>query len=77
MNVIHIFDLAGKKLSEFDRSLPFRPGDPKIVRQVSSKDGFIQMQATFDFITKDARMGLNGNLYLLTFTGIQFTVSRE
>ena len=68
MNVIHIFDLAGKKLSEFDRSLPFRPGDPKIVRQVGSKDGIIQMQATFDFITKDARMGLDGNLYLLTFT---------
>ena len=68
INVIHVFDLEGNKLSEFVRSLPFRPGAPKIVRQVSSKDGAIRMQATFDFITKDAKIGLDGNLYLLTFT---------
>lgn len=67
MNMIHVFDLEGKKISEFDRALPFKPGTPKIVRQIS-KDGIIRMQATFDFITKDARIGPDGNLYLLTFT---------
>jgi DNA-binding beta-propeller fold protein YncE len=67
MNVIHVFDLEGKKLSEFDRSLPFKPGAPKIVKQIS-KDGIVRMMATYDFITKDARIGPEGNLYLLTFT---------
>jgi len=68
MNMIHVFDLEGKKISEFDRALPFKPGTPKLIRQISGKDGIIRMQATFDFITKDARIGLDGNLYLLTFT---------
>ena len=68
MNVIHVFDLEGNKLSEFARALPFKPGEPKLIRQISSKDGAIRMQATFDFITKAARIGLDGNLYLLTFT---------
>jgi len=66
MNVIHIFSLEGKKLSEFDRPLPFRSGDPKIVKQIS-KDGVGFMMATYDFITKGARIGPDGNLYLLTF----------
>lgn len=66
MNVIHIYSLEGKKLGEFDRPLPFRPGDPKIVKQVR-KDGVGFMMATYDFITKDARIGPDGNLYLLTF----------
>ncbi|NOR15253.1 MAG: 6-bladed beta-propeller [Candidatus Aminicenantes bacterium] len=67
MNVIHVFDFEGKKIDEFNRSLPFKPGALKIVRQLS-KDGIIRMQATFDFITQDAKIGLEGNLYLLTFT---------
>jgi DNA-binding beta-propeller fold protein YncE len=74
MNVIHVFSLEGKKLSEFDRSLPFRPGAPKIVRQ-ASKDGATFMMATYDFITKDARMGPDGNLYLLTFA--ESTMERQ
>ena len=68
MNVIHVFDLEGKKISEFDRALPFKPGAPKLIQQISGKDGAIRMQATFDFITKDAKIGFDGNLYLLTFT---------
>jgi len=67
INVIHIFDLAGKKIGQFDRPLPFRPGAPKIIRQ-TSEEGVIRMQATFDFITQDARIDQDGNLYLLTFT---------
>ena len=67
VNVIHVFDLTGKKTGQFDRPLPFRPGAPKIIRQ-TSKEGVIRMQANFDFITQDARIGQNGNLYLLTFT---------
>lgn len=65
-NVIHVYSLEGKKLGEFDRPLPFKPGDPKIVKQGRKGEvGF--MMATFDFITKDARIGPDGNLYLLTF----------
>jgi len=67
VNVIHIFDLAGEKTGQFDRPLPFRPGAPKIIRQ-TNKDGVIQMRATFDFITQDAKIGPDSNLYLLTFT---------
>jgi DNA-binding beta-propeller fold protein YncE len=74
MNVIHIFSLEGKKLGEFDRPLPFKPGDPKIVKQVS-KDGIIRMMATLDFITKDAKIGPDGNLYLLTFA--ESTMDRQ
>jgi DNA-binding beta-propeller fold protein YncE len=68
INVIHIIDLAGKKIGQFDRPLPFRPGVPKIIRQTSGEDGVIRMQATFDFITQDAKIGPDGSLYLLTFT---------
>jgi DNA-binding beta-propeller fold protein YncE len=66
INVIHIFDLAGKKIGQFDRPLPFKPGAPKIIRQ-TSEEGVIRMQATFDFITQDAKIGPDGSLYLLTF----------
>lgn len=68
INLIHIFDLAGKKTGQFDRPLPFKPGAPKIIRQASGEEGVIQMRATFDFITQDARIGPDDNLYLLTFT---------
>jgi hypothetical protein len=60
--------LEGKKIGEFDRPLPFKPGVPRIIRQTSGEDGIIRMQANFDFVTKDARIGPDGNLYLLTFT---------
>jgi len=74
MNVIHIFSLEGRKLGEFDRSLPFRPGAPKIVRQ-TSKDGATFMMTTYDYITRDARIGPEGNLYLLTFA--ESTMERQ
>ena len=67
INVIHIFDLAGKKVGQFARPLPFKPGVPKIIRQ-TTEDGVLRMQATFDFVTEDAKIGPDGNLYLLTFT---------
>jgi len=66
MNVIHVYSLEGKKLGEFDRPLPFRPDDPKIIKQIR-KDGVGFMMATYDFITKAAKIGPDGNLYLLTF----------
>jgi DNA-binding beta-propeller fold protein YncE len=68
MNVIHVFDLNGKKVSEFDRPLPYKPEPPKLIKQSSDKDGIIRMQATMDMITHDAEIGPDGSLYLLTFT---------
>jgi len=68
MNLIHIFDLKGNKLGELIRPLPFDPGDPEIVRQTSQKDSSVGMRANFDFVTKDARFGPDGHLYLLTYT---------
>jgi hypothetical protein len=68
MNLIHIFDLKGNKISEFDRPLPFKPGAPELVRLVNRKDGRLGMRADFDFVTKDARFGPDGYLYLLTYT---------
>jgi DNA-binding beta-propeller fold protein YncE len=67
INVIHVFDWAGKKIGQFDRPLPFKPEAPKIIRQ-TSEEGVIRMQATFDFVTQDAKIGPDGSLYLLTFT---------
>jgi hypothetical protein len=68
MNVIHVFDLDGKKIGQFDRPLPYKPEPPKLVHQSSDKDGIIRMQATMDMVTQDAEIGPDGNLYLLTFT---------
>lgn len=68
MNVIHVFGLDGKKISQFDRPLPFKPETPHIVRQSQSEDGIIRMQATMDMTTRDAEIGPDGNLYLLMFT---------
>ncbi len=68
MNVIHFFGLEGNKIGEFDRPLPYKPEPPKLVHQSSDKDGIIRMQATMDMITQDAKIGPDGNLYLLTFT---------
>lgn len=68
MNVIHVFDLNGKKITEFDRPLPFKPEFPQLVQQSQSKDGIIRMQAKMDVVTHDAEIGPDGNLYLLTFT---------
>ncbi|UCE40895.1 MAG: 6-bladed beta-propeller [Candidatus Aminicenantes bacterium] len=68
MNIIQVFDLNGKKITEFDRSLPFKPKAPQLVQQSQDKDGIIRMQATMDMITQDAEIGPDSNLYLLTYT---------
>lgn len=67
MNLIHVFDLEGNKVAEFNRPLPFKPITPKLLRQESSKDGVVRMQATMDLITRDAEIGPDGHLYLLTY----------
>jgi len=67
MNVIHVFDLSGEKITGFERPLPFRPADPKILQQKQSKEGVVSMSATMDMVTKEAKIGPDGNLYLLTF----------
>jgi len=67
MNVIHVFGLDGEKIGHVDRPLPFKPQDPKILQQKQSKDGAISMSATMDMVTKEAKIGPGGNLYLLTF----------
>jgi DNA-binding beta-propeller fold protein YncE len=64
-NLIQVFDLEGKKLDEFSRPLLFKPIEPKIARESSSK-GVIRMQATVDMVTQDAKIGPDGNLFLLT-----------
>ena len=66
MNLVHVYNLEGTKLDEFDRSLPFKPMNPE-VRQRKTEDGIIQMMATMDFVTKDAQIGPDGHLYLLTY----------
>lgn len=64
-SLIQVFDLKGTKLDEFERDLPFKPVEPKVVREDSS-EGIIRMQATLDMITQDAKIGPDGNLFLLT-----------
>ncbi len=65
-NLIQKFDLNGTKLAEFEISLPFKPIIPK-VQQQTSKDGIIRMRASMDMVTQDAKIGTNGQLYLLRF----------
>jgi hypothetical protein len=68
MNVIHVFAQNGKKINDFDRPLPFKPQDPKILQQKESKEGAVSMSATMDMVTREAKIGSDGNLYLLTYT---------
>lgn len=65
-NLIQKFDLNGTKLAEFEISLPFKPIIPK-VQQQTSKDGIIRMMASMDMVTQDAKIGIDGQLYLLRF----------
>jgi hypothetical protein len=67
MNVTHVFNLEGKKIAGFGRPLPFKPADPQILQQKQSKEGVISMSATMDMVTREAKIGPDGNLYLLTF----------
>jgi hypothetical protein len=67
LNVIHVFGQDGKKITDFDRPLPFKPADPQILQQKQSKEGVVSMSATMDMVTREAKIGPDGNLYLLTF----------
>lgn len=73
-SLIHVFDLEGTKLEEFNRPLPFKPVVPKVVRERRG-EGYISMQATLDMITQDAEIGPDGNLFLLT--NIESTSKRQ
>ena len=66
-NLIQKFDLNGTKLTQFEISLPFKPIIPK-VQQQTSKDGIIRMMASMDMVTQDAKIGTDGQLYLLRFS---------
>ena len=68
MNVTHVFGMDGKKITDFERQLPFKPAPPRILQQKQSKDGMVSMSATMDMVTREAKIGPDGNLYLLTFT---------
>jgi len=67
MNVIHVFGMNGEKITDFGRPLPFEPQDPRILQQKQSREGAISMSATMDMVTREAKIGPDGNLYLLTF----------
>ena len=64
-SLTQVFNLERKKLDEFKRDLLYKPVEPKVVREDSS-EGIIRMQATLDMITQDAKIGPDGNLFLLT-----------
>jgi len=70
-NLIQKFDLNGTKLAEFEISLPFKPIIPK-VQQQTSNDGIIRMMASMDMVTQDAKIGADGQLYLLRFAQSYF-----
>lgn len=67
MNVIHVFGMDGKKITDFERPLPFKPEPPRILQQKESKEGVVSMSATMDMVTREAKIGPDGSLYLLTF----------
>jgi hypothetical protein len=67
MNVIHVFAMDGNKITDFERPLPFKPEPPQLLQQKQSKEGVVSMSATMDMVTREAKIGPDGNLYLLTF----------
>lgn len=75
-NLIQKFDLNGTKLAEFEISLPFKPIIPK-VQQQTSKDGIIRMMASMDMVTQDAKIGADGQLYLLRFAQSYFQQGKK
>jgi len=68
MNIVHVFDLSGKKLGEFARPLPFKPITPRLEEIKSPEKGIVQMQSSLDIVSVAARFGPDGNLYILTRT---------
>jgi hypothetical protein len=66
-----LYVLADSKLAEFEISLPFKPIIPK-VQQKASKDGIIRIMASMDMVTQDAKIGTDGQLYLLRFAQSYF-----
>jgi len=68
LNVIHVFELAGKKVGEFTRPLPYKPVVPHLDAIRDTGEGVVQMRSNHDIITVAARFGPDGNLYLLTRT---------
>lgn len=67
-NMIHVFDLEGNKISEFDRALPFKPMIPKLMIQKRVNSKVIEMGANLDYVTQEASFGSDGYLYLLTYS---------
>jgi hypothetical protein len=68
MNVVHVFELSGKKVGEFTRPLPFKPITPRLEEIKSPEKGIVQMRSSLDIVSPAARFGPDGNLYLLTHT---------
>jgi len=66
INMVYIFDLAGEKLGEFERTLPFKPLFPQLLQQKTS-GGVIQMSAKTDMVHHSTCFGDDGNLYILTY----------
>jgi hypothetical protein len=65
INMVYVFDPAGNKVDEFERPIPFKPLFPQLLQQRSS-EGMIQMSAKTDMVSRSARFGNDGLLYILT-----------
>lgn len=68
LNVIHVFELSGKKVGEFTRPLPYKPVVPYLDAVKDTGEGVVQMRSNHDIVTVAARFGPDGNLHLLTRT---------
>ena len=66
-NLIQVFDFEGKKLTEFDRPLPFKPITPKLESQQTDGD-VVRMSASLDEVSPAAQFGPDGRLFVLTYT---------
>lgn len=67
VNMVYVFDPAGKKVNEIERPLSFKPIFPQLLQQKSA-GGVIQMTAKIDTISHSSEFGQDGRLYILTNT---------
>ncbi len=68
LNLVRVFDAAGRDEGGFARPLPFKPSAPALVEQRSPEKGVVQMRASLDIVSPAAAFGPDGRLYILTAT---------
>jgi len=66
LNLVRVFDAAGRDGGGFSRPLPFKPMTPVLIEVRSPEQGVVQMRSNMDVVSPAAAFGPDGRLYILT-----------